>query len=66
MKSNLAIVIPYYKIDFFAATLDSLVHQTNTNFTVYIGNDASPTNPEELIRNRSELLVLKINEPEAF
>lgn len=49
MKINLAIVIPYYKIDFFKETLDSLANQTNKNFKVYIGNDASPNNPSELI-----------------
>lgn len=51
MKSDLAIVIPYYKYDFFKVTLDSLANQTNKNFTVYIGNDASPNNPEELLSN---------------
>lgn len=49
MPSNLAIVIPYYKFDFFKENLDSLANQTNKNFTVYIGNDASPNNPEELL-----------------
>ncbi|MFD2909786.1 glycosyltransferase [Flavobacterium ardleyense] len=49
MKNNLAIVIPYYKIDFFKETLDSLKNQTNKNFNVYIGNDASLNNPEELL-----------------
>ena len=49
MKSDLAIVIPYYKFDFFKSTLDSLANQSNKNFTVYIGNDASSNNPEELL-----------------
>jgi glycosyltransferase involved in cell wall biosynthesis len=49
MSSNLAIVIPYYKIDFFKETLDSLAHQTHKNFKVYIGNDASPNDPSELL-----------------
>jgi len=49
MKTDLAIVIPYYKIDFFKETLDSLANQTNKNFKVYIGNDASPNNPSELL-----------------
>ncbi|WP_269683915.1 glycosyltransferase [Flavobacterium lacustre] len=38
----LAIVIPYFKIDFFEQTLESLSNQTNKKFTVYIGDDASP------------------------
>ena len=49
MKTDLAIVIPYYKIDFFKETLDSLANQTHKNFKVYIGNDASPNNPSELL-----------------
>jgi glycosyltransferase involved in cell wall biosynthesis len=48
-NSILAIVIPYYKIDFFKETLDSLANQTHKNFKVYIGNDASPNNPSELL-----------------
>jgi len=46
---KLAIVIPFYKIDFFEGTLASLASQTNQNFNVYIGNDASPDSPERLI-----------------
>lgn len=42
---KLAIVIPYYKIDFFEESIKSVALQTNKNFTLYIGNDASPDNP---------------------
>ena len=45
----LAIVIPFFKIKFFEENLTSLAAQTNKNFNVYIGNDASPNNPEGLI-----------------
>jgi len=45
----LAIVIPYYKLTFFEATLQSLANQTKKCFNVYIGDDASPDNPEKLI-----------------
>ena len=45
----LAIVIPYYKINFFEATLQSLGDQTNKEFKVYIGDDASPDNPSLLL-----------------
>lgn len=38
----LAIVIPYYKLSYFKETLQSLYNQTNPNFKVYIGDDASP------------------------
>lgn len=45
----LAIVIPYYKFAFFEATLESLASQTDKRFKVYIGDDASPENPEVLL-----------------
>jgi glycosyltransferase involved in cell wall biosynthesis len=45
----LAIVIPYYKIRFFDATLQSLALQTDKRFKVYIGNDASDDNPTSLL-----------------
>ena len=54
----LAIAIPYYKIDFFRGTLDSLANQTNQNFNIYIGNDASPSDPEKLIKEYSEKLTI--------
>lgn len=41
----IAIVVPYYKLDFFDSLLDSLAQQTNKNFKVYIGDDASKQNP---------------------
>jgi glycosyltransferase involved in cell wall biosynthesis len=45
----LAIVIPYYKITFFEATMESLVNQTDQRFKVYIGDDASIENPIYLL-----------------
>ena len=45
----LAIIIPFYKIDYFAETLESLAQQTDQRFQVYIGDDASPVPPTELI-----------------
>lgn len=45
----LAIVIPYFKRTFFEATLRSLSNQTDHRFKVYIGNDASPENPLDLM-----------------
>ncbi|MFV8271463.1 glycosyltransferase [Flavobacterium sp. GT2N3] len=45
----LAIIIPYYKLTFFAQTLESLANQTDKHFTVYIGNDASPEDPSDLL-----------------
>ncbi len=45
----LAIVIPYYKLPFFADTLQSLADQTDKRFKVYVGDDASPENPANLL-----------------
>ncbi|MFV8372619.1 glycosyltransferase family 2 protein [Flavobacterium sp. LB2P74] len=45
----LAIVIPFYKLTFFEETLDSISRQTNKQFKVYIGDDASPENPTNLL-----------------
>lgn len=47
----LAIVIPYYKIEFFSDTLESLSNQTDKRFNVYIGDDNSPCSPELLLSN---------------
>ncbi|MFH7018005.1 glycosyltransferase family 2 protein [Flavobacterium sp. FlaQc-47] len=45
----IAIVIPYYKLEFFESALQSLKNQTDKRFTVYIGDDASPENPMFLL-----------------
>ncbi|RBN50312.1 glycosyltransferase family A protein [Flavobacterium psychrolimnae] len=45
----LAIVIPYYKLSFFEAALKSLSLQTDKQFKVYIGDDASQENPTDLL-----------------
>lgn len=46
----IAIVIPYYKLTFFEATLQSLANQTNKHFKVYIGDDASPEDCTALLQ----------------
>ncbi len=46
---KLAIVIPAYKIDFFDITMQSLVNQTCKDFTVYIGEDCSPSDFKSII-----------------
>lgn len=48
---KLAIIIPYYKITFFKETLLSLENQSDKRFNLYIGNDASPENPENLMKD---------------
>ena len=52
----LAIVIPYYKIDYFEDCLASLALQTDMKFKVYIGNDGSPTDPVDLINRYSKTI----------
>ena len=46
MRNNLplAIVIPAYKSVFLGKTLESISAQTDKNFRVYVGDDASPDN----------------------
>ncbi|PHR74599.1 MAG: glycosyl transferase [Lutibacter sp.] len=55
----IAIVIPYYKHTFFEEALQSLASQTDKRFNVYIGDDASPENPKELIEKYNEQLNIK-------
>jgi glycosyltransferase involved in cell wall biosynthesis len=43
MEKRLAIIIPAYKPDFLKEALQSIEHQTNSEFQVYIGDDASPS-----------------------
>lgn len=50
MIPKLAIIIPYYKIDFFEETIKSIVNQTNKSFVLYIGNDASSDDPLPILK----------------
>lgn len=52
----LQIIIPYYNLTFFRETLESLALQTDQRFTVYIGNDASSENPEDLLKEYNGVL----------
>ncbi|MBJ7880582.1 glycosyltransferase [Gelidibacter salicanalis] len=54
----LAIVIPYYKLKFFEATLKSLSNQSDKRFKVYIGDDASPDHPTRLIKEHEKQIEL--------
>lgn len=53
MKNSykLAIVIPAFKIEFFRQAIQSIADQTCKDFTLYIGDDASPHNLEEIINS---------------
>ncbi len=60
MNSNkLAIVIPYFKLSFFDATLKSLSNQTNKEFNVYIGDDASPEDCSILLEKYKSQFLIK-------
>lgn len=54
----LAIIIPYFKISFFDNCLQSLADQTDKRFKVYIGDDASPENPSQIIAKYTDQLEL--------
>lgn len=56
---TLAIVVPYFKLTFFEATLQSLANQTDNRFEVYIGDDASPENPSSLLEQYKESINFK-------
>lgn len=45
----LAIVIPYFKLEFLDHCLSSLAEQENKEFRVYIGDDCSPEDPSSII-----------------
>ena len=47
----LAIIIPYFKLKFFEATLRSLANQTDKRFKVYIGDDSSTEDCTDLLKN---------------
>lgn len=51
MRENeqLAIIIPAYKSTFLKEALDSIASQTCKNFTLYIGDDCSPYNLENIV-----------------
>lgn len=49
MQKTLAIVIPAYKSEFLEETLCSLASQTCQDFSLYIGDDASPANLESIV-----------------
>jgi hypothetical protein len=55
----LAIVIPFYKINFFESTLLSLDNQTNKNFNVYIGNDNSTDDPSTVLAKYETKINIK-------
>lgn len=59
MMAQLAIIIPFFKLTFFEDTLVSLANQTSKEFTVYIGDDASPEDCSLLIAKYKDRFNLK-------
>jgi len=57
----IAIIIPYYKLEFFEATLESLNNQTDKRFKVYIGNDSSPEDPKPLLNKYKDAFDYNYN-----
>jgi len=45
----IAVVIPYFKLNYFKNLLDALSYQSNSNFKVYVGDDCSPDCPVKRI-----------------
>lgn len=56
MVNKLAIIIPFYKKKYFRDTLESLAKQTDKNFSLYIGNDNSPENIDDLLHDYKQKL----------
>jgi glycosyltransferase involved in cell wall biosynthesis len=59
MNSKLAIVIPAYKRTFFKKTLESIANQTCKDFILYIGDDKSPNNLEEIVEPFCSVINIK-------
>ncbi|HXB58327.1 MAG TPA: glycosyltransferase family 2 protein [Candidatus Acidoferrales bacterium] len=54
----LAIVIPAYKSAFLREALDSVASQSCRRFQLYVGDDASPENIGEIVREYSDVLPI--------
>ena len=65
MKNNLAIIIPAYKISYFKESITAIANQTCKDFTLYIGDDASPNNFIEIIdffKDKINIVYKRFNE----
>lgn len=51
MQNELAIVIPAYKSEYLKSTLASIAHQSDQRFNLYIFDDASPFDLNQIINN---------------
>ena len=55
---KLAIVIPYYKKTLFRETMESIASQTCKDFVLYIGDDASPENPLDILEDYKDKISI--------
>ncbi|WP_447770482.1 glycosyltransferase family 2 protein [Sphingobacterium faecium] len=53
-NSKLAIIIPAYKAEYLEATLASLQKQTDSRFTIYVGDDCSPYDLKTIVNQFSD------------
>jgi glycosyltransferase involved in cell wall biosynthesis len=51
---DLAIIIPAYKAEFLSQSLESIANQTCKDFTLYIGDDASPYHLQDIVKDFQE------------
>jgi hypothetical protein len=58
LDSELAIVIPFFKIYYLENLLLSLVAQTDKRFNLYIGDDASPHDIADILRKYNNVLQI--------
>lgn len=58
MNHTIAIIIPAFKAQYFEETLKSIVNQTDKNFHVYIGDDNSPEDLEQIVNKFSKKIPL--------
>ena len=56
MNTSIAVVIPFYKPDFFKKLLTALSCQSDTEFKVFVANDASDPIAEDICNEFSETL----------
>ena len=56
---RIAIVIPAFKTVFFKQTLESIANQTCKDFTLYIGNDASPHDLKSILDDFKDKIRIK-------
>ncbi|MES2439826.1 MAG: glycosyltransferase family 2 protein [Verrucomicrobiota bacterium] len=64
--NQLAIIVPAFKSEYLARTLESIRKQTNRRFRVYVGDDCSPHSLENLVKlsglSEAQVVYYRFNE----